>query len=498
MPDPALFARFQRDFLGATPRDAAAAGGRRRIYLDAAATSLMPRVALEAQAEYYAAACANPHTQAHAAGRASTHAVARTRVLLGRLVGYDPLRDEVVFCGAGATGAINRAARALFPDGPAAPGDRRAPLAVVTALEHHSHLLPWRRAAGAAHVRAVPACARGGVDLAALEKLLRDSAGRVRVVAVTAASNVTGVIIPVHAVARLAHRFGARIVVDGAQAAPHLPLAMHAPDGGDLDALAVSGHKLYAPGAPGVLVCARTLFARDGGDGAARGPVGDAGGGTVESVPLLAPATYKRDLAAREEAGTPNTPGVVALGTVAALLHRVGMDAVSEHDAHLTERALARLGAVEGVILYGSPDPRERVGVVAFNLPHVPHGVVARMLSDRFGIEVRNGCFCAEPFVRELLDRAARAGTPTADECPGQPPTRRGMVRASFGPWTTDADVDALAGAVAWIAANEAAACGLYRPDGSGGGYVDPELFAEGEAPCFSLDEAVARYARGS
>jgi cysteine desulfurase/selenocysteine lyase len=467
----ALLARFGRDFLGVRPPSDPG----RRTYLDAAATSLMPRAVFEAQAAYYERACANPHTDAHMPGRATTEAIEQARAAVGRLVGYDPSLDEVVFLGSGSTAALNRLARALF----ARPGPRD--LAVVTTLEHHSNLLPWRRAAGESNVLYVPAREDGQLDMQALSALLAKHGRRVRVVAVTAASNVTGVVPDLRQIARLAHDHGAVVAVDAAQAAPHIPLDLH-PAGdraGAIDALALSGHKLFAPGSPGVLIARKSLL-----DGA---PGADAGGGTVVSVTLEG-ELLRPEIHAREEAGTPNVPGTIGLGVVATILATIGMDLVEQRDATLTAYGLRELRRLPFVRVYGPTDPSvRRVGTLAFNLTSLPHGLVAAALSDYFGIAVRNECFCAQPYVREQLRRSPE----TPFGCPGTPPARPGMVRASFGPWTVPEDLDRLTDALGRIHANAAALCAAYTPDAGG---VWRAASQAAPASCFSLEGAARGY----
>jgi cysteine desulfurase/selenocysteine lyase len=467
----ALLARFGRDFLGVLPPSDPG----RRTYLDAAATSLMPKAVFEAQRAYYERACANPHTDAHMPGRATTEAIEQARAAVGALVGYDPSVDEVVFLGSGSTAALNRLARALF----ARPGPRD--LAVVTTLEHHSNLLPWRRAAGADNVMYVPAREDGTLDLSALAALLKAHGRRVRVVAATAASNVTGVVPDLRAIARAAHEYGAVLAVDAAQAAPHIPLDMH-PAGdraGSIDALALSGHKLFAPGAPGVLIARKSLL-----DGA---PGADAGGGTVVSVTLEG-ELLRPELHAREEAGTPNVPGTIGLGVAARILSAIGMDLIEQRDATLTAYCLRELRRLPFAKVYGPTDPSvRRVGTVAFNLTSLPHGLVAAALSDFFGIAVRNECFCAQPYVREQLRRSPE----TPFGCAGGPPARPGMVRASFGPWNGPEDIDRLTDALRRIHANAATLCASYEPD-AGGVWRSASQVAP--ASCFSLDGAARGY----
>lgn len=457
-----LLRRFSRDFLGRSTNQ--------RVYLDAAATSLMPRLVWGVQQRYYERACANPHTNAHIEGRATTACMEAARRSVAALMGAPPQEYATLFVGNGSTGALNRAARLFFSRN----SDRTAVLTSV--LEHHSNILPWTRMSRSVlYGNHRP---DGSIDIEALRRILQTDGPRIRVVAVTAASNVTGAVSPLREIANMAHRAGAWLVVDAAQAAPHMPINMLA-DG--IDVLAISGHKLYAPGSPGVLIARRTLF----GDGV----VGDVGGGTVETVDLRG-AELKHMIEEREEAGTPNVPGTLGLGAMATMLRIIGMDLVQQYDWSLTERLLQGLRSRPFLRVYGSDAPggQHRIGAVAFNMLGVPHGLVAVILSDVFGIAVRNECFCAQPYVRSLLQEAGGSATTYN----GSAPVRPGMVRASLGVFSQSADIDALLRALDDLHVNLPTYAASYRLDPATGVWrsVNP-LPTSG----YSIDQAVGEYA---
>ena len=378
MQDEAAFDRFAKSFLGLDRSDRVfeQVSAARRVYLATTATALMPEVVWRGLERYLESACANSHTEAHRAGRDTTRAIEASRDAIGRLVGYQSERDVVLFTANGATGAINFLARALFPaelrsvnkrfPGGAPPellaalrsglGDEgrgvldemlERPLVVVTMMEHHSNLIPWMEAVGHHNLRAVRVDpATGALDLSDLARVLETEGRRVRLVAVTGVSNVTGIVNPVHRIAAMAHAVGAQILVDGAQWVPHARVEMHGAEPGDsLDYLVLSGHKLYAPGSRGALIGSlETLSGRRG--------VTDVGGGMVEYVSIN-DFEIKDDVAAREEAGTPNIPGSIAMGLVAETLLRIGMDLVAEREhRHLRQhgsrrRAQSRRGVVQ-------------------------------------------------------------------------------------------------------------------------------------------------------
>jgi cysteine desulfurase / selenocysteine lyase len=475
MSDAASFERLKRSFLGLRQRDPVFRDGgdsaeQRRVYLDTTATALMAELVWRGLEAYFERACANSHTEAHRAGRDTTRAIEESRAAIGRLVGYDPARDVVLFTSNGATGAINFLARALYPSelraplkrfpGGAPPGLVEAlgqglgdygrsvlaemtlrPLVVVTTMEHHSNLIPWMEAVGHHNMRAARIDPdTGALDLEDLRRILQREGQRVRLVAVTGVSNVTGIVNPVREIARMAHAVGAQILVDGAQWVPHAKVEMHAPDPAEtLDYLVLSGHKVYAPGSRGALI--GNLETLSG-----RRCVTDVGGGMVEYV-TLEEFEIKDDVTAREEAGTPNIPGSIAMGLIAETLERIGMELVAEREYALTRKLLARLTKIPSVTVYGSTDldAVPRAGVVSFNVANLHHGLVATYLNDFHDIAVRDGCFCAHPYVKALLKVDAQTEESYRHEmlC-GDRRNIPGMVRASLGIYSSEDDVEAL------------------------------------------------------
>jgi selenocysteine lyase/cysteine desulfurase len=318
----------------------------------------------------------------------------------------------------------------------------------------------------------------------ALRAAIDEHADRLNYVAITAASNVTGIVNPVHEVARMAHEAGALCVVDAAQSAAHAPLSVQGREPSEaIDVLCLSGHKIYAPGSPGVIVARKELF-----EGLEPQEVG---GGIVDRVET---GRYEitDKLPEREEAGTPNLPGALRLAATLQLLGRIGMDLVEEDERELTQYALDRFEGIEGLKIYGAHrlEVADRIGVVTFNLDDLPHGLVAAALNDYFGVAVRNECFCAQPFVRQLLGRTGTNGEPTSDEECG-PETQPGMVRASFGLYNTRADVDTAVDALTDIAKRPNWYRRQYRPVMDGSGDWIPRDFEHPPDTEFSLTGAV-------
>jgi len=293
----------------------------------------------------------------------------------------------------------------------------------------------------------------GRVDLTRLAEALEEHGERVNYVAITGVSNVTGIINPIHEIAQLAHARGALVLVDAAAMAAHLPIRVsgHADPARDIDVLVFSGHKVYAPGSPGVVVTRKDLFA-------GLEPQ-EVGGGMVDDVHVNR-YLMKDRFPDREEAGTPNICGAIGLAASLYTLHKIGMDTVVEEENRLIEHALKRLGAIDQVIIYGEPDYHacQRAGAISFNIHMIEHALTAAVLNDYFNISVRNQCFCAHPYVREMITEAlAEQDEDLSDEqLEAMADLHRGMVRASFGIYSTLDDVDALGDAVRQIAENRA------------------------------------------
>jgi cysteine desulfurase/selenocysteine lyase len=387
----------------------------RHTYLDSAATSLKPRSVLDAQRAFYEEVGANVERGAHGLGSEATERFEAARAEVARLLDADPRGLALT---RNATAAVSLLAHGLAgPEGPLAdlgPGDT----IVTSVYEHHSNLLPWQRLVARRGCRLVVAKPRGHV----LDAACLDAPGRVRLVALQHASNVTGAVHPLRDLAREARRrhAGALVVADGAQAVGHGPLSL-AELG--VDAYAFSGHKgPLGPMGTGGLWARPELLARL--------EPSDLGGGTVHDVREQG-YSLRAEAARRLEGGTPDVAGVIGLAAGARLLRRVGLARVQAHERALTARlrgGLRGLGArVEG--------PEGGVGVVSFNLPGWPCHDLAMAL-DKERIAVRSGHHCALPLARHLGVLDEHGGT----------------VRASFHYYNTEDDVDALLAALRGLA----------------------------------------------
>ena len=396
------------------------------VSLDNAASTPALREVLEA-VESFLPYYSSVHRGTGFKSRLSTAAYDKAHATIARLVGADPQTAAVIF-GKNTTEAINKLAFRF----PLAPHQ----VVLSTVMEHHSNDLPWRRRAQVVRAAVTP---EGRLDEEDVDRLLAVYGDRVALLSVSGASNVTGFIQPIHRLARKAHAVGARILVDAAQLAPHRRIDVKADDDPEhLDYVVLSAHKMYAPFGIGALIGRSDTFLQ----GAPEHP----GGGTVE---IVTPTdVHWAGLPDREEAGSPNVIGAVAMAVAAQALMDHGMDDIARHEDALTAHALTRLQAIPSLTIYGAGVPvglDARVGVIAFNLESVPHALVAAILGYEGGIGVRNGCFCAQSYVAQLLGIADRPARWRPEDLAAHRADRPGMVRLSLGVYNTREDVDALA-----------------------------------------------------
>ena len=440
-------------------------GSARYVYLDNAA-STPPLVRVEEALRQFMPYYSSVHRGTGFKSRLSTRAYDDAHEVVARFVGADPSMHTVLF-GKNSTEAINKLSHCLPEDA----------LVVTTCMEHHSNDLPWRDHARVIHVGVTP---EGRVDEEDLDRVLEENSGSIDLFAVTGASNVTGFVQPVHRFAKKAHRAGAMILVDCAQLAPHRRISMSPGGEGDpLDFVVLSGHKMYAPYGTGALVGPTEYFLRHGPD--------YSGGGTVKAVTL--DHVHWLGMPDRGEAGSPNVPGAVAMAVAADTLMDIGMDSIAAHEAELTAYALRRLREVPGLTLYGSDDPEateERVGVIPFNLEGVYHFLLTAILGYEGGIGARSGCFCAHPYVQSLLGLTEEEVERwRADFVAGDDSDLPGMVRMSFGLYSTKDDVDRMVEMLNRVAAGDYA--GSYRKTPGLCSFV-PEDYEDDMSAHFSLD----------
>ncbi|MFZ1729824.1 MAG: aminotransferase class V-fold PLP-dependent enzyme [Bacteroidota bacterium] len=332
---------------------------------------------------------------------------------------------------------------------------------ITTIMEHHSDDLPWRKHAKVIHIGVDD---KGYLDMAQLHDAFAKNPGKVRFLAATGASNITGIINPIHEMAELAHANGAYMFVDAAQLAPHRAIDVLPDDNpGHIDFIAYSAHKMYAPFGIGVLIGPIEYFSQ--------GVPDMVGGGVVDIVELDFVAWSAPP--AREEAGSPNVPGAIALAAAIHMLESVGMDHIAEHEHLLVDYAIEKMKAVPGIRIYGPVEKdglADKVGVISFDFPEVPHAKVAAILSVEGGIGVRNGCFCAHPYIKRLLQLDETEAQKLTDEImAGDRTNIPGMVRASFGCYNNLDDVDRLVAMLHRIGKGEFN--GVYEVNSASGTY---------------------------
>jgi cysteine desulfurase/selenocysteine lyase len=371
------------------------------IYLDNAATTQCPRPVIQAIVDVYERTYANVHRGIHTLSEQATELYEGARETVRSFINAASA-DEVVFT-RGTTEGINLVARS-WGDANVRAGDE----ILLTEMEHHSNIVPWQQLAArcGAVLKYVPITDDGLLQLDALKEMLGP---RTRIVAITAVSNVLGMINPITEIARRARQVGARVLVDAAQSVPHLPTDVQALGA---DFVAFSGHKMLGPSGVGVLWARRELLDAM--------PPFLGGGGMIRRVKLdgFEPA----DLPAKFEAGTPPIVPAIALGAAIRYLQAISLEAVAAHERRLTERAHDVLGAIEGVRILG-PSPDKKSGIVSFTMAGLHAHDIAQVL-DRYGIAIRPGHHCTMP-LHKRFGIAASA-------------------RASFYVYNTLAEIDAL------------------------------------------------------
>jgi cysteine desulfurase/selenocysteine lyase len=374
------------------------------IYLDNAATTQKPRAVIDAVRRYYESDNANIHRGVHQLSVRATDAYEAARVKVQRFIGA-ARREEIIFV-RGTTEAINLVAqsygRSRFD-----AGDE----IVISAMEHHSNIVPWQilcEQTGAT-LRVVPINDDGDIELDAFEVLLGP---RTKLVAMVHVSNALGTVNPIADVIEIAHRRNVPVLVDGAQAAPHLAIDVQALD---CDFYTISGHKLFGPTGVGVLYGKTSLLDSM--------PPYQGGGDMIRTV-TFEKSTYA-ELPAKFEAGTPNIAGGVGLGAAVDYVSSIGLDKIAAYESTLLAAATEALSAIPEVRLIGTA--RDKASVVSFVIEGIhPHDVGTVL--DQEGIAIRTGHHCAQPVMQ-------RFGVPAT-------------ARASLAFYNTFDEIDALAAAV--------------------------------------------------
>lgn len=359
--------------------------GKRLVYLDSAATSQKPLPVIEAVDRYYREYNSNVHRGVHTLGTRATDGYENAREKVRKFINASSIQ-EVIFT-RGTTTALNMVAASYGRDN-LQQGDE----IVITYMEHHANIIPWQQIAKqtGATLKYIPLQEDGSIDLKDVEATVTE---QTKIVSVMMVSNVLGAINPIKEITEIAHRKGAIMVVDGAQAAPHMKIDVKELD---CDFLSFSGHKMCGPTGIGVLYGKKALLET-------MEPV-ETGGEMIDFVGLYE-STWK-ELPWKFEAGTPIIAGAIGLGAAIDFLEEVGLDNIAEHEHKLVDYAMNRLSQIDGFTAYG---PKHRAGLVTFNIEDVhPHDVATVL--DAEGIAVRAGHHCAQPLMKWLkVSATARA-----------------------------------------------------------------------------------------
>jgi cysteine desulfurase/selenocysteine lyase len=382
--------------------------GRPLVYLDNAATTQKPRVVLDALTRYYTEINSNVHRGVHNLSELATDAYERARGTVRAF--FNAASDREIVFTRNATESINLVAQA-FARPRLQPGDD----VLITAMEHHSNIVPWQLICEerGARLRVAPMDDAGELLLDELEALLTE---RTRILAITHMSNALGTINPIATIVRMAHARGIPVLADGSQAAYHMAVDVQALG---VDFYAATGHKLYGPTGIGVLYGREALLEEM--------PPFLGGGDMISSV------TFERStwntLPYKFEAGTPHIEGAIGLGVALDYISSVGFDAIGRHERDLLEYATRTIGSIDGVRLVGTA--REKASILSFVMAHAhPHDIGT--IVDREGVAIRTGHHCAQPVMERLCIPAT--------------------ARASFAMYNTREEIDVLAAAVRKVA----------------------------------------------
>jgi cysteine desulfurase/selenocysteine lyase len=378
--------------------------GNKLVYLDNAATSQKPRAVIDAISNYYEDENSNIHRGVHFLSQLATEGYENARSTIQKFVNAAEAR-EIIFV-RGTTEGINLVAQ-TYGRAHVGAGDE----VLISAMEHHSNIVPWQILCEEkrAQLRVAPINDRGELVLEEFEKLLT---ARTKIVAVTHVSNALGTINPLAAIIAMAHRRNIPVLVDGAQAVPHIPVDVQALD---CDFYAFSGHKVYGPTGIGALYGKAALLEAM--------PPYQGGGDMISSV-TFEKTTYNK-LPYKFEAGTPDVAGVIGMGAGIEYLNRLGIDRVADHEHELLAYATKMIAAIPGIRLIGTA--QEKTGVLSFVMDDVhPHDIGT--ILDQQGIAIRTGHHCAQP----VMERFAVPAT----------------ARASFAVYNTKEEIDALAAGI--------------------------------------------------
>jgi len=434
-----LLDKIKDDFIGLNTQYLLADGSKsKRIYLDSTASTLMMGAAFRASQKFLSH-YSNTHSLLHFSAKISTKTYQWIHEKILQFVHADPKEYTSFFMGSGVTAGMNKMAQTLKRLRP------ERDMVLVSMMEHHSNDLPHRKHGG--KVIHIPLEANdlmaGKINVEILEKYLEQFSDRINYLSLTGLSNVTGIINPINEIAKIVHKYDVYLIVDAAQMAAHVPVYMSGFEDKnmEIDVLLFSGHKTYAPGSPGVIISRKSFLE-------AVEPE-EVGGGMVDKV---YPDNYfvTKKFPDRVEAGTPNILGAITLGASIHILETIGMDNILKKDLDIIQYTMDKLNKINDVYIYGDTNTKNcpRAGTIAFNILGMDHGLVAAILNDYFNIAVRNECFCAHPYVEQMLHVTHEKQLSQCDTKDNHLVWKMepwmGMVRVSFGLYNSIEDVNIL------------------------------------------------------
>lgn len=389
------------------------------INFDNAATT-PPFLSVLRESNHFASWYSSIHRGAGYKSKLSSDIYDNARNVIGDFVHADKDNDVVIFT-KNATESINLLSFVLTKQ------SRKQNVILSTWMEHAANDLPWRNKFKLDYIEIDQ---KGRLSIKDLEHKLMKYKGTVKLVTVTGSSNVTGYINPIHKIASIAHKYGAKIMVDGAQLVPHAPVDMKPASSPEhLDYLVFSAHKMYAPFGTGVLIGPKVDFEQ--------GDVFLLGGGTYR---VYSHSRIQWDTPPeKEEAGTPNVMGVVALSAAIRTLNAIGMNKILAYEKTLYNYAIKKMQQIPGILLYSDPSRDDTISIIPFNLENVPHYLMSAILANESGISVRDGFFCAHPYCQRLLGLSEIDMTYYFNHTDVELP---GMTRISFGFYNTFDEID--------------------------------------------------------
>lgn len=446
------FAKFRRNIIGVDQTFRSPYGGQPLVYADWTASGRLYGPIEERIVKALGPFVGNTHTEAAVTGARMTHAYVRAREIVKEHVNAGP-SDVILTPGFGMTTAVVKFQRMLglkVPDplrGFVTLPDELRPVVFVTHMEHHSNHTSWLETV--CDVVTVDPDERGLVDLNRLETLLDVHDGRqVKIGAFTACSNVTGIQLPVHDMAKIMHRHGGYCFVDYAASAPYVKIDMRPEDPSEkLDAILFSPHKfLGGPGASGVLIFDSGLYESEVPD--------QPGGGTVDWTNPWGGRKYVHDIEEREDGGTPGFLQATRTGLCVRLKEEMGVEKMAAREQELLKMAFEGLRKIPRLRILAD-HIEDRLGVISFYIEDVHYNLVVKLLNDRFGIQTRGGCVCAGTYGHYLLNVdpvQSKQITDKIDE--GDLSEKPGWVRISLHPTTTDEELEYIIDALGKIAAS--------------------------------------------